>query len=48
MTWEYLAVEETLEVADLNKLGADGWELTAVVSLGHFILHYFFKRHARS
>lgn len=44
MTWEYLVVEETLQVADLNKYGDDGWELVAVVSPGHFVLHYFFKR----
>lgn len=46
MTWEYLTVEETLQVSDLNKFGADGWELVAVVSPGHFVLHYFFKREA--
>lgn len=48
MTWEYLNVEESLRTADLNKYGAEGWELVAVVSPGHFVLHYFFKRQARS
>lgn len=44
MNWEYLTVERTLEIAKLNELGADGWELIAVVSPAHFVLHYFFKR----
>ncbi|MBB4279557.1 hypothetical protein J2W42_006681 [Rhizobium tibeticum] len=44
MTWEYLTVEKTLQVAQLNELGASGWELVAVVSPAHFVLHYFFKR----
>jgi hypothetical protein len=48
MEWEYLAVQETLEADDLNKLGAEGWELVAVVSPAHFIFHYFFKRETRS
>lgn len=39
MTWEYLTVEETLQASDLNKFGADGWELVAVVSPGYFVLH---------
>ncbi len=44
MKWEYLTVERTLEIAQLNELGADDWELVAVVSPAHFVLHYFFKR----
>ena len=44
MRWEYKTIEQKLEIDDLNKLGADGWELVAVVSPGHFVLHYFFKR----
>jgi hypothetical protein len=48
MHWEYLKIEETMDVDDLNKLGAEGWELVAVVSPAHFVLHYFFKREARS
>ncbi len=44
MTWEYLAIEETLNTSKLNELGEQGWELVAVVSPGHFVLHYFFKR----
>jgi len=46
MQWEYLVVERTLNSEDLGKLGAEGWELVAVVSPGHFVLHYFFKREA--
>ena len=48
MQWEYLVVERTLDSAALGKLGADGWELVAVVSPGHFVLHYFFKRKAHA
>ena len=48
MHWEYLKIEKTMDVDDLNKLGAEGWELVAVVSPAHFVLHYFFKREARS
>lgn len=48
MRWEYLVVEETLDSGALGKLGADGWELVAVVSPAHFVLHYFFKREARA
>jgi hypothetical protein len=47
MRWEYLVVENTLDGDALGKLGAEGWELVAVVSPGHFVLHYFFKREAR-
>lgn len=47
MQWDYLVVEETLKPADLGKLGAEGWELVAVVSPAHFVLHYFFKREVR-
>lgn len=44
MRWEYLVIEETMNAHELGKLGMDGWELIAVVSPGHFVLHYFFKR----
>jgi hypothetical protein len=44
MKWEYLTVDETLEASALNELGTNGWELVAVVSPAHFVLHYFFKR----
>jgi hypothetical protein len=44
MYWDYLVVETTMTAEDLGKLGADRWELVAVVSPGHFVLHYFFKR----
>lgn len=37
-------IETTLDTDALNKLGAEGWELVAVISPGHFVLHYFFKR----
>jgi hypothetical protein len=47
MHWEYLTVETTMNAEDLDALGAKGWELVAVVSPGHFVLHYFFKREAR-
>ncbi len=48
MRWEYLVVEKTLDSDRLEKLGAEGWELVAVVSPAHFVLHYFFKREART
>ncbi len=48
MKWDYLVKEETRTAEMLGQLGADGWELVAVVSPGHFVLHYFFKREARS
>lgn len=44
MKWEYLTIERTLAIAELNELGTSGWELVAVVSPAHFVLHYFFKR----
>lgn len=44
MCWEYLAITETMDTAELTALGDKGWELVSVVSPGHFILHYFFKR----
>ena len=47
MQWGYLVMENTLDSGDLGKLGAEGWELVAVVSPVHFVLHYFFKREAR-
>ncbi len=42
--WEYLTIEETIDAARFEQLGAEGWELVAVVSPGHFVLRYFFKR----
>ncbi|CAH1672850.1 MULTISPECIES: hypothetical protein [unclassified Chelatococcus] len=48
MKWDYLVVETTLGSAALGELGAEGWELVAVVSPAHFILHYFFKRELRA
>lgn len=47
MNWEYLIKNTTLDADELGKLGAEGWELVAVVSPAHFVLHYFFKRQAR-
>ncbi len=44
MKWEYMAIEEKLDAARLAELGVEGRELVAVVSPGHFVLHYFFKR----
>ncbi len=44
MKWEHLVVEETLDASGLSALGEQGWELVAVASPGHFVLHYFFKR----
>jgi hypothetical protein len=44
MQWEHLVIEETLDSPKLNELSKQGWELVAVVSPGHFVLHYFFKR----
>lgn len=48
MNWDYLVVEETQDAEALGKLGAEGWELVAVVSPAHAVLHYFFKRAARA
>jgi hypothetical protein len=48
MKWEYLFVENTLDADGLGTLGADGWELVAVVSPAHFVLHSFFKRQVRA
>ena len=48
MQWEYLVVENSLDAGALGKLGAVGWELVAVVSPAHFVLHYFFKREAHA
>jgi hypothetical protein len=47
MQWDYLIKTETLDSDELSKLGAEGWELVAVVSPAHFVFHYFFKRPAR-
>ncbi len=48
MQWDYLAITETLDSSELSKLGAEGWELVAVVSPAHFVFHYFFKRKAHA
>ncbi len=48
MQWQFLMIEKTMDANELNELGAEGWELVAVVSPAHFVLHYFFKREARS
>lgn len=48
MQWDYLTVERTLDASELGKLGLEGWELVAVVSPAHFVLHYFFKREVRA
>ena len=47
MQWEYLVIKEKLETDALTELGAIGWELVAVASPGHFVLHHFLKRPAR-
>jgi hypothetical protein len=44
MQWEYMTIEHKLEQSDMSRFGAEGWELVAVVSPAHFVLHYFFKR----
>lgn len=44
MLWEYLVGEEKLTSAKMSELGAKGWELVAVVSPEHFVVHHFFKR----
>jgi hypothetical protein len=48
MQWDYLVKTETLDAGELGKLGAEGWELVAVVSPAHFVFHYFFKRPAQA
>ena len=48
MQWKYLVVERTLGSGGLGELGAEGWELVAVASPAHFVLHCFFKREARA
>jgi hypothetical protein len=45
MRLEYRVITETMDASSLDRLGADGWELVAVVSPGQFVLHYF-KREA--
>jgi hypothetical protein len=47
MKWDYLIKDEVQSAEALQALGQDGWELVAVVSPGHFVLHYFFKRQVR-
>lgn len=48
MHWEYLVITETMDSNELSKLGTDRWELVAVVSPGHFVFHYFFKREVKA
>ena len=48
MRWEYLVIEDTLDSGELSALGTKGWELAAVVSPGHFVLHHFLRREARA
>ncbi|MBX7483336.1 DUF4177 domain-containing protein [Qipengyuania qiaonensis] len=48
MKWEYKVVEQTLKPDEFDSLGAEGWELVAVVSPAHFVVHYFFKREVRA
>ena len=43
-----MIITETVDSSELNKLGAEGWELVAVVSPAHFVLHHFFKREVRA
>jgi hypothetical protein len=47
MQWEYLVVERSLDSDALGALGAEGWDLVAVVAPAYSVLHYFFKREAR-
>ena len=45
--WEYLeesSIRGPLPTKEMNKLGAQGWELVNVVSIGSEIMYYFFKR----
>ena len=47
--WEYkhvardLAAGEPIEEAELNALGAEGWELTTTIPMGS-VVHFYFKR----
>jgi hypothetical protein len=47
--WEYMEIERSVSAdqlptaADLNTLGADGWELAGVVQAGD-AAHFYFKR----
>ena len=50
--WEYKDVvrevaTELVSEAELNALGAEGWELTGVVPAGTQV-HFYFKRERRS
>lgn len=45
VTWEYQAsYAHPAQTADLNRLGADGWELAAVACPDSNQCAYFFKR----
>jgi hypothetical protein len=50
--WEYkqlvrnLAKEDTLDENELNSLGADGWELTAIFADSPFV--YFYLKRMKS
>lgn len=47
--WEYMEVEQSVAAgqlptgAELNALGAEGWELAGVVQAGEAV-HFYFKR----
>ena len=45
--WEYREVireaPDLVSEAELNALGAEGWELTGVAPAGHYV-HYYLKR----
>jgi hypothetical protein len=49
--WEYRdLVRETSDLAseaELNALGADGWELTGVLPAGQYV-HFYLKRERRA
>ena len=46
LTWEY-KVTGLLGIEELNKLGAEGWELVAIQSLDVDNLKLYFKRRKR-
>ncbi len=41
--WTYQVIHSYIDEAMMNELGADGWELVAVVALG-IAVSYYFKR----
>ena len=42
--WEYKVVTDVFDIDELNEIGAEGWELTAVVQGDGSSATYFFKR----